>query len=312
MNLLGIHHITAIASNAQKNYDFYTNVLGLRFVKKTVNFDDPYTYHLYYGDTTGHPGTALTFFPWKEVPNGKRGTGQATAIGFTIPEQAVDYWKQRLTQKKIKLSFSERFRETVLSFEDPDGLLLELIATPLAKHQADHGWNEAVPEDYSVKGFHSVTLTQEGYEDTAKLLEKMGFEEVSEENNRHRFKPKIDAIPATFVDIVCSPDAPPGQLGHGTIHHVAYRTKDDETEKKDREELSELHRNPTHIIDRNYFHSIYFREPGGILFEIATDNPGFTVDEPEQELGTHLKLPAWFEDKRADIEKELQPLEGKK
>ena len=308
MNLLGLHHITAITSDVQKNFDFYTHVLGLRFVKRTVNFDDPHTYHLYYGDEKGSPGTILTFFPWKDLPNGKRGTGQATGIGYVISKDSKKYWRKRLKDHKITYEESQRFEDKVLSFEDPDGLLIELISSELAIKQDNHAWRSEIPMEHAIRGFHSVTLTEAGYEETAALLENMGFQKKGEENNRHRFQPLADALPLNFIDLLCAPNKLPGTLGYGTVHHVAFRTKDDVSEIKDRKELIKLHRNPTTVIDRIYFRSVYFKEPGGILFEIATDSPGFTIDENIDELGMHLKIPPWYEHFRRDIEKELPEL----
>jgi glyoxalase family protein len=304
----GIHHVTAIAGDPQKNVDFYVGVLGLRLVKRTVNFDDPGTYHLYYGDTVGHPGTILTFFPWPGAHKGRRGTGQVTVVSFAIPERALDYWLKRLKEHGVTVERpGMRFDETVLRFFDPDGLQLELVAQ--VNVETYEPWNAApVPTDYAIRGFHSVSLTEEGYERTAALLtDTMGFRLIREEGNRFRYQTSTGGI-GTLVDVVCEPDAAPGLVAVGTVHHVAWRTPDDAAQRLWHDEMAHLGLNVTPIIDRQYFHSIYFREPGGILFEIATDPPGFTIDEPIDQLGMHLKLPPWLEPQRSKLEQWLPPI----
>lgn len=305
MQLLGIHHVTAIAGDPQTNIDFYTGVLGLRLVKVTVNFDDPATYHLYYGDGQGHPGTILTFFPWPDGMRGRIGTGQLTATSFAVPEQSFTYWKQRLAEHRIQFEETRSvFDQTLLSFPDPDGLQLELIGTSEAN--PDHAWRKGpVPLDFAIRGFHHVTLSEEGYERTASLLtETMRFKLTGSSGNRFRYSVSLGG-PATIVDLVCMPAGRPGRVAVGTVHHVAWRTPTDAQQQDWQRTLTVLQYNATPVIDRKYFHSIYFREPGGVLFEIATDPPGFAIDEPVDQLGSHLVLPPWLEPARARIEQAL-------
>ncbi len=305
--VLGIHHVTAIAGNPQRNVDFYSNILGLRLVKLTVNFDDPTTYHLYYGDELGHPGTILTFFPWPDAPKGRKGTGQLTVTSFSIPERAIGFWAERLRQHGISFQGPvSRFDEQVLSFTDPDGLSLELVADHREKRG---GWKEGpVPHEYAIRGFYSVTLLEESHESTAPLLaDVLGFRPVRREHGRFRYEAGKGG-PGTIVDVLVQPGGPRGFVSVGTAHHVAWRTPDDEQQKLLRQEILKTIPSVTPVIDRKYFHSIYFREPGGVLFEVATDPPGFTVDEPVAQLGTSLVLPAWLEASRSEIEKALPPI----
>ncbi len=306
--ILGIHHITAIAGDPQRNYDFYTNVLGLRLVKLTVNFDDPGTYHFYFGDQIGHPGTILTFFPWPGARRGRRGVGQATFVSFSIPSAAMGYWRDRLRQHHVTESgVQQRFQEEAFAFLDPDGLQLELVA-----HEAGDGvtpWEGGpVPAEKAIRGFHSVTLWEEGYERTARLLtEVMGYRLLDSAGTRYRYGVGEGGL-ASVVDVICLPSGPGQAMGAGVVHHVAFRTPDDEQQRAWRSELAGLGYNVTPIIDRQYFHSIYYREPGGVLFEIATDPPGFAIDEPVDRLGTHLKLPPQYEPMRSELEGVLPPL----
>jgi catechol 2,3-dioxygenase-like lactoylglutathione lyase family enzyme len=307
-DILGIHHVTAIAGDPQRNVNFYTGVLGLRLVKLTVNFDDPRSYHLYYGDELGHPGTLLTFFAWPGVPKGRPGTGQVTVTSFSIPQGSLDYWAERLSQQGVSSTGpASRFGETVLSLQDPDGLALELVAHPQAQQRP--AWKEGpVPAEYAVRGIHTVTLSEDGYERTARLLtESLGFRLLSEENNVFRYEVGEGGLGA-YVDVRCAPELRRGHVAGGTVHHVAWRTPSDEREKAWREVLVSLDLNVTPVLDRKYFHSIYFREPGGVLFEIATDPPGFTVDEPVEQLGTHLELPPWLEPYREELDQVLPTL----
>jgi glyoxalase family protein len=300
----GIHHVTAITGDPQANIDFYTSTLGLRLVKLTVNFDDPHSYHLYYGHRLGRPGTILTFFAWPGAPNGWRGTGQLTTISFAVPRLALGYWKQRLGESGVRIeSESKRFNNQVITFHDPDGLLLELVENP---NDDREGWtNGPVPNGFAIKGFYGVTLSEDGYEQMSSLLmNTMGFHLSGQENNRFRYSAS-DNEPASNVDILCLPGARRGEVSVGTVHHVAYRTPDDEHQRRWREELVKSRLNVTPVIDRKYFHSIYFREPGGVLFEIATDPPGFTIDEPIETLGSTLTLPPWLEPLRNQLESEL-------
>lgn len=336
--VLGIHHITAIARNPQRNIDFYSGLLGMRLVKLTVNFDDPTTYHLYYGDSLGHPGTILTFFPWSEAPKGYRGTGQVTAISFLIPSGSMSYWVDRL--KRNGISFvgpSKRFSDEFVSFYDPDGLMLELISPSPSndflkqqqqqqQHQANNiGKESPITKEHAIRGFHSATLSEEGYERTASLLaDTMGFKLVAKDSKEGRFRFGIvknntnqeqDREAAgrrsigSIVDLVCQPDISRGYIGIGTVHHIAWRAASDKHQIDLRQRIvDEAYLNPTPVIDRIYFHSVYFREPGGILFEIATDPPGFAIDEQPEDLGKQLKLPEWLEPMRERIKQVLPPV----
>lgn len=307
-HITGIHHVTAIATDPQQNYHFYTEVLGLRFVKKTVNFDDKYTYHLYYGDEIGHPGTIMTFFPWPNALPGRRGTGQVQTTAFLIPPGSVDYWTDRLDNRNVDYGAPRsRFDEEVIPFDDPDGLGVELVAHPDA--EAVEPWKDGpVPAEHAIRGFYGVTLALEGYKRTADLLESMGFEFIGNENDqRFRYR-SIGADIGTIVDLHCRPNLNRGYVGTGSVHHIAYRTADDDEQLEWRRELVGHDLNVTPVIDRQYFHSIYFRDPSGVLFEIATDPPGFTKDESVEELGTNLKLPPQYESQRKQIEARLPDL----
>jgi glyoxalase family protein len=307
--ILGIHHITAIAGNARRNYDFYTKVLGLRFVKKTVNFDDPHTYHFYFGDEVGSPGTILTFFPWEGITTGRRGTGMATEIGYSVPEESLDFWINRFEEFEVTYNkVAEKFGEEYVTFLDPDGLKLELTV-PAVKDKRKPWITESLNENVATRGFHNITLTLASIEKTANILTNVfGYKLLEEKINRYRFG--TDAIEtAAIIDLVEVPGEYRGQVAGGTVHHVAFRVIDDAVQKIYRDKLISLRLNPTPVIDRNYFHSVYFREPGGVLFEIATENPGFTVDEHVNELGSHLKIPHQYESRRNEIEKILPRLE---
>ncbi|HET8680039.1 MAG TPA: ring-cleaving dioxygenase [bacterium] len=312
--LSGIHHVTAIASDPQANVDFYVGVLGLRLVKRTVNFDDPGTYHLYYGDRAGSPGTIMTFFPWPASPRGKVGTGQVGATAFSIPKDGVAYWQDRLARHNVVVQDSVvRFEERVLPFEDPDGLPLELIA---AEHDPRPGWPDGpVAPLHAIRGFHSVTLLErsgDACEPTTSLLTSMDFPLLHKDGDRFRYAAGADAdraphagAPGTLVDVLCRGGLPPGRIAAGTVHHVAWRTLDDAQQLAWRRRIAEMGIGVTDVRDRQYFRSIYFREPGGVLFEIATDPPGFTADESLERLGTELKLPPWLESRRGALERSL-------
>ncbi len=303
----GLHHITALASDAQKNYEFYAGILGLRLVKKTINFDAPEVYHLYYGNEKGSPGTIMTFFPYPGLPKGRKGKGQLTVTSFSISQNAVDYWIKRLAKFHIKHEpLQQRFDdELFIYFEDNDGLGLELVANSRDKRPGFTYGN--IPREYAIKGFYGMTLSEEGYERTAGLLtEQMNHAYVAEKGNRFRYS--ASGKPGDFVDILCQPDTLRGQGGAGTIHHVAFATATEATQLEAREKLARIGFNITPVIDREYFHSVYFREPGGVLFEIATLPPGFAVDESPAHLGETLKLPPWEEKNRTFIEKELAPI----
>lgn len=307
-NVLGLHHITAIAGNAKRNYDFYTKVLGLRFLKKTVNFDDPGTYHFYFGDEVGTPGTILTFFPWEGITKGKQGTGMPTEIGYAVPEGGLDFWRDRLLSHNINITGEgTRFGEAFLSFEDPDGLPLAMIVPRTADERKP--WQTAeVNATVATRGFHSITLSLQTITATAKVItEIFDYSLANQEANRYRYH--TDAVKnASIIDLLEAPQLGRSVNAGGTIHHVAFRVRNEEILMHYREKVLSHGLTITPKIDRNYFFSLYFREPGGVLFELATDNPGFSVDEAVGELGTHLKLPPQYEGRREEIEKVLPPL----
>ena len=303
--IAGLHHVTAIASDPQRNVDFYVGLLGLRLVKRTVNFDDPGTYHFYFGDARGTPGTILTFFPWPGARRGHRGVGQIEATAFAISRDSVGYWLARFKEQHVTAEkTSARFGEEVIRFTDPDGLLLELIAADSpGKVESWADPSAAGPAERSLRGFHSVSAALEGYERTAQLLTgSFGYRLVKESGNRFRFAAPSESGPGRIVDLLCMPDSRPGHVAGGSVHHIAFRAKDDDEQLQWRQHLVELGYNVTPVIDRIYFHSIYFREPGGVLFEIATEPPGFTLDETIEELGSKLRLPPWLESARSKIE----------
>ncbi|MGH7983604.1 MAG: ring-cleaving dioxygenase [Candidatus Udaeobacter sp.] len=305
----GLHHVTAIASDPQRNLDFYAGVLGLRFVKRTVNFDDPSTYHFYFGDARGIPGTIMTFFAWPGARRGIRGTAQVDAVAFAIPKNSIGYWLERLKQEHVPAErTTPRFDEELIRFIDPDGLLIELIES-VALPNIEHWDGSSAPAEHSIRGFHSVSAALEGYEGTAKLLTaSFGYRLVDESKNRFRFASQNETAAGHVIDLLCMPDARPGRIAGGSVHHIAFRARDVEEQRQWREHLVSLGYNVTPVIDRIYFHSIYFREPGGILFEIATDPPGFTLDEDLNQLGESLRLPPWLDPSRAQIEKVLPPI----
>ena len=311
MNVIsGIHHITAIAGDPQQNIDFYTGVLGLRLVKVTVNFDDPEAYHFYYGDGHGRPGTILTFFSWSGARRGWQGNGQVTAASFAVPEDSLSFWMERLSANAIASEKQpERFGQPLLFFTDPDGLYLELIETPAV--ESSHAWEGGgVPPEFAIHGFHSATLSEREYEPTTGLLtETMGFHLLGHEHNRFRYEPVSHAAGGRFIDVVHANAAPEGRVAVGTIHHIAFRTPDDAQQNEWLAEIGHLGYNISPVMDRIYFHSIYYREPGGILFEIATDSPGFAIDEPVEQLGGALQLPPWLETQRPRIEAALPPIQ---
>lgn len=304
----GIHHITAIAGNAKRNYDFYTNILGLRLVKKTVNFDDPETYHLYYGDREGTPGTILTFFPWEGIAAGRRGSRQATEIGYSVPENSLDFWLKRFEDHNITYNkVAEKFGEPYLTVLDPDGLKLELIASKTPDYRLP--WEtEAIKAENATKGFYNVTITTNKMQPTADILTGVfGYRLLDQHVNRFRFITN-HIENAAVIDLVEVPGEKAGHTAGGSVHHVAFRVKNEAVLMEYREKIAALGLNITDKIDRNYFYSLYFREPGGVLFELATDNPGFAVDEPVEELGTHLMLPEQYEKYRSALEKSLPKL----
>jgi glyoxalase family protein len=306
--IAGLHHVTAIVSNPQRTLDFYTQVLGLRFVKRTINFDDPGSYHLYFGNDAGSPGTILTFFAWPGATRGNAGIGETLSVAFSVPPASIGFWQQHLLSSGVALDpASTRFGQTVLSFADPDGMKLELIA------HAETGEftpprESPIPPQHAIRGFFGVTLAEGGFAQTEKVFAAMGFARVAEEGSRYRFAAEGDAL-ASRIDILVAPQLPPPRTGAGTIHHIAFRNVDDASQLEWRAHLAAFPLDVTPVMDRTYFHSVYFREPGGVLFELATDPPGFTLDEPLESLGESLKLPSWLESKRTLIEKRLPSLE---
>lgn len=306
---LGIHHVTAIAGDPQRNVDFYAGVLGLRMVKRTVNFDDPTTYHFYYGDETGTPGSILTFFPWPGARAGRAGAGQVSVTSLAIPPGALAYWLERLVQHGVAFEGpTSRFDERVLSFKDPDGLLVELVAHAGTARSA--GWGGGpVPAQAAVRGVHSVTLWVHGAAPTAStLVDTLGFREVARDGNVTRYEAGAGG-PGTYVDVRDVGGFLRGIGGAGTVHHVAFRAATDEAEEGLAARVTAAGLQITPMIDRQYFHSMYFREPGGVLFELATDAPGFLVDEPLASLGESLQLPPQYEARRAQIERALLPVQ---
>ncbi|MFI5694779.1 ring-cleaving dioxygenase [Kribbella sp. NPDC051586] len=303
----GLHHVTAIAEDPQRNVDFYTTVLGLRLVKRTVNFDAPDTYHLYYGDASGRPSTLLTFFPWPGAPNGKQGTGLTTATAFSVPPESLGWWQERLQTLGVDADAPVAGAdEEVLRLRDPDGLVIELVASD---GDTRSGWDgvAAIPFDNAIRGLFSVTMTEQLLDPTAEMLDGLlGMQHGQDTKDGTRFV-MSGGVEGTAVDVRPSNENR-GVQAAGTVHHIAFRAPDGDTQAKWRLELIEAGVQVTEILDRQYFTSIYFREPGGVLLEIATDQPGFAVDEPLLELGQHLKLPPWLEPNREQIENTLPSL----
>ncbi|MFC6095344.1 ring-cleaving dioxygenase [Flavobacterium qiangtangense] len=304
--ILGLHHITAIAGDAKRNFDFYSKVLGLRFIKKTVNFDDPGTYHFYFGDEVGSAGTILTFFPWGEgIQQGRKGSGMATEIGYSVPKGSLKFWQERFEKYNVIYNKpAEKFGEKYLTFLDPDGLKLELIESKTEDDRKPWETDE-VKADVATRGFHNVTLTLNSIKATASILtEIFGYKLIEQDVNRYRYA--TDAVEnAAIIDLVELADEKHGHVANGSVHHVAFRVKNDAILMHFREKIEALGLSITPQIDRQYFHSLYFREPGGVLFELATENPGFMIDETLEELGKNLKLPAQYEANRAGIEAHL-------
>ncbi|MFB6281905.1 MAG: VOC family protein [Haloferacaceae archaeon] len=301
----GIHHVTAIGSDPGRNLSFYTERLGLGLVKRSVNQDDVSVYHLFYGDRTGSPGTSMTFFPYPDARPGRVGTGQVSTTAFLIPGEAVEYWTDRLAAAGIDADEPrERFGDAVIPFRDPDGLPLELVARDDAP--AGDPPEGPVPEEYAIRGFFGVTLSLASAESAVGLLEAMGYDPADRDGRRRRFRSSGDL--GYVVDVVEDPELPEGRPGAGTVHHVAFRVTAAE-QAEWREMLIDRGLRPTRIIDRKWFESVYARTPGGVLFEFATEGPGYTVDEPADELGERLVLPEWLEDRRGEIEAGLPDLD---
>jgi glyoxalase family protein len=304
----GIHHITAIASSAVENLKFYETILSLRMVKQTINFDDPYTYHLYYGDDSGSPGTILTFFLWENLPREKPGAGMVTSIAFAVPQKSLDFWKQRIIRFGYQVEEEERFGDPVIRFSDPHGLALELIGMA---DPPQNGYWEAGPitRTNAIKGFHSATATLNKLQESKTLLtDLMGMTLIDQQKNRYRFIMNDRKVPGHFFDLLVDPKEPTGRPGGGTFHHIAFRTNSDSAQLYWQSTLRNAGIPVTDIRDRKYFRSIYFHSPEKVLFEIATDAPGFTVDESVENLGNSLMLPDQYELIRPAIEKHLRPL----
>jgi glyoxalase family protein len=303
----GIHHVTCITADVQKCVDFYVNVLGLRFIKKSINQDMPDTYHIYFGDYVGTPGTAMTFFGWPTWPQQRAGSGQVTTVSFQVPAGSLGFWSNRLKDLAVDHRMVSRFDSDVLALRDADGIELELVAN--ATDDRWQPWKDGpVDVEHAIRGFHSVTMTLAEVGATFNLLTSvMGFRVAAEDGRRTRFETGAGGPHAT-VDVIEAPEGPEGEETVGSVHHVAWRTPDDASQKEWRGQLVTAGRNVTPVIDRWYFKSIYFREPGGVLFEIATDGPGFTVDESPENLGTTLSLPPWFQVRRDRLDEILPPI----
>ncbi|MEH7443016.1 ring-cleaving dioxygenase [Bacillus sp. JJ1122] len=300
----GIHHITAMVNDAQRTIDFYAGILGLRLVKKTINFDRPEVYHLYFGNESGQPGTVITFFPWPKQLKGRIGIGQVGVTGYVIPEGSLEFWKNRLKKFGVEFSADVRFGEQYLKLQDPDGLEIELVER-VEGPVNNWSFGEVLPE-VAIKGFSGATLISAQPHKTAEVLERiLGLECVGQEEGFLRFK--SDAELGNIIDIKLTPSVR-GLMGAGTVHHVAWRARDEAELLKWRTLLQEKGYYPTEVKNRNYFKSIYFHEGGGILVELATDSPGFTVDEPLDRLGERIMLPSWFEPKREELEAILAPV----
>jgi len=303
--LLGIHHVTAIAGDAQRNLDFYAHSLGMRFVKLTVNFDDPGAYHFYFGDEAGSPGSLLTFFPHPGGYSGQRGAGQATVVGLAIPVGSLDAWIDHFARHAIDFHLGgERFGERYIYLDDPDGLRLELVETTDANGVPGRAYGDIAAE-HSIRGIHSVTLEVGSLEAASRFYrERMGF--IAEETTDQRVRFRVGSGIGSVVDVVESSER--GRVAVGSVHHVAFRTPGDHEQAIWRERALALHLNTSPVMERDYFRSIYFREPSGVLFEIATDGPGMAIDEPVEALGQSLRLPAMYEPNREQIERRLPPL----
>jgi glyoxalase family protein len=310
----GIHHVTCIAGDPQANLDFWVETLGLRLVKRSINQDDPGTYHFFFADAEGTPGTSMTFFPWEDMPSGTVGSGQVSRTAFRVPEGSLDYWEDRFDDYGIAYEDRvERFGETVLPFADPDGLPVELVAVEVPDDDPTVPWTEWVPEAHAIRGFHSVTLWLADPQRTSDVLRTMGFEEVGTEQSEgdvpddERVRFAADGPVGKYVDVL--PTIRSGRQGHGTVHHVAFQTPTDADQGAMRKAVRTMGVSPTRPIDRHWFRSVYFREPGGVLFELATKEPGYTSDEPLSDLGGRLVLPGQFEERREEIEAGLTDIQ---
>lgn len=308
MSVNGIHHITAIAGPAQENLDFYSGLLGMRLVKRSVNQDDPGTYHLFYADNEGRPGTDLTFFPWSRSAPGRKGIGLTVEVSLAVPVGSLDYWTDRLVEHLVPTGRRQRrFGEAALPFRDPHGMELALVE--IEDDRAFSPWHEGpVPIDKQIRGLHSARLWERELRPTEGfLVEVLGFEKLGEEDGWHRYA-VAGGGSGTHLEIKELPNERRGAWGVGNVHHIAWRVDDVEAELALRERVEAAGRRPTQVIDRFWFKSVYFMEPGGVLFELATDGPGFAIDEHPEELGSALILPPWLEEQRSRIERDLPPL----
>jgi len=307
-SVTGLHHVTAIAGDPRENLEFYTGTLGLRMVKRSVNQDAPDTYHLFYADGEGRPGTDITFFPWPRMGAGRPGVGLAMEVGFSVAPGSLDWWAERLAASSVEAAPpEERFGERALSFRDPHGLGLSLIETPDPLDTTP--WRHStVPERHQIAGFHVVRLWERDLGPTAGfLIEGLGFEAAGTDDGWHRYE-VANGGASRRIEVRELPEERRGAWGTGAVHHVAFRVPDDAAQAEVRRRVTSAGGSPTDVIDRFWFRSIYFKEPGGVLFEVATDGPGFTVDEDAETLGEELILPPWLEPRRAAIEAELTPL----
>ncbi len=303
----GLHHITAVSGPPQENYDFYRNTLGLRFTKKTINFDDPTTYHLYYGNYNATPGSSITFFPWSHVGQGSPSTGEATVVDYAIPENSLDYWIQRFDELGVKhKNPATLFGFDILPLQDNDGMRIRLVEDERISKVETKGMG-GVDDKHAIRGFFGTTLSLADPGRTAELMSEFGWEHSGSENGIDRYTSEPENNLGTVVDLKKEPDLN-GRFGRGSIHHVAFRVPDDEAQSDWRKKLLQMGFQVTPVQNRDYFRSIYFREPGGVLFELATDIPGFTKDESLEKLGEKLQLPAWYEKDREQIEAQLPEL----
>ena len=308
-SVTGIHHVTAIAGDPQENVDFYADLLGLRMVKRSVNQDDPGTYHFFYADAVGHPGTDLTFFPWPGMGPGRNGTGLTNEVVFAAPTDSLDYWLDRLERAGLRARLEARFGEKTLTFHDVHGLGLAITGTSAAASRAFEPWRRSpVPPEHQLRGIHAVRVVEMASQATRQFAtETFGMTHTGQDGRWDRYAGSDAA--SGFLDVVDMPSLPRGQWGVGTVHHVAWRVADDAHQARVQDAVRRTGISTTPVIDRFWFHSVYFREPGGVLFELATDGPGFGVDEDMEALGEMLVLPPWLEPQRADIERALPPIE---
>lgn len=307
-NTMGIHHITAIVGDPQENVDFYAGILGLRLVKKTINFDDPGTYHLYFGDGGGKPGTIMTFFPWQGTRPGKIGSGQVGITSFVVPKGALIFWADRLKKFNVAITKSHRFSESYLEFDDPHGLHLEIVEREEGQNS---DWDfDGLTKEVAIKGFGGATLFSSQPSKTSELLEKtMGLKKIAEEGEFARFQATADI--GNIIDVKLTPLAR-GQMGTGTVHHIAWRAENDKDQLAWKDHVENFGYQVTPVQPRQYFNAVYFKEHGEILFEIATDPPGFAHDESMETMGEKLMLPDWYEPQRKEIEQHLLPVEVRK